>query len=138
MKEPKGETEVFRLKYISGGPLSTAELSIAEAQQEIVHFAEICRKGFGYVRAAINEENPENFDKINDSLIKYEEITDRIEYEIATYLNEVSKGHLSEESKATIKSLNEISHPVETVKDRLVEYLSMDIPSLEDASYRLA
>ena len=117
VKEPKGETEVFRLKYISGGPLSTAELSIAEAQQEIVHFAEICRKGFGYVRAAINEENPENFDKINDSLIKYEEITDRIEYKIATYLIEVSKGHLSEESKATIKSLYKIIGEMESLGD---------------------
>ena len=47
VKEPKGEAEVFRLKYISGGPLSTAELSISEAQQEIVHFAEICSNGFG-------------------------------------------------------------------------------------------
>ena len=117
VKEPKGETEVFRLKYISGGPLSTAELSIAEAQQEIVHFAEICNKGFGYVRAAINETNPETFDKINDNLIKYEEITDRIEYEIATYLNEVSKGHLSEESKATIKSLYKIIGEMESLGD---------------------
>ena len=117
VKEPKGETEVFRLKYISGGPLSTAELSIGEAEQEIVHFAEICRNGFGYIRAAINEENSENFDKLNDKLIKYEEITDRIEYEIATYLNEVSKGHLSEESKARIKSLYKIIGELESLGD---------------------
>ena len=117
VKEPKGETEVFRLKYISGGPLSTAELSIGEAEQEIIHFAEICRNGFGYIRAAINEENSENFDKLNDKLIKYEEITDRIEYEIATYLNEVSKGHLSEESKARIKSLYKIIGELESLGD---------------------
>ena len=54
VKEPKGETEVFRLKYIAGGPLSTAELSLNEAQQELIHFAEICRNGFGYIRQAIN------------------------------------------------------------------------------------
>ena len=117
VKEPKGETEVFRLKYISGGPLSTAELSISEAEQEIVHFAEICRNGFGYMRAAINEQDPENFDKLNDKLIKYEEITDRIEYEIASYLNEVSKGHLSDESKARIKSLYKIIGEMESLGD---------------------
>lgn len=117
VKEPKGETEVFRLKYISAGPLSTAELSIAEAQQEIVHFAEICNKGFAYVREAINEPNPDKFDKINDHLVKYEEITDRIEYEIATYLNEVAKGHLSEESKATIKALYKIIGEMESLGD---------------------
>ena len=117
VKEPKGETEVFRLKYISGGPLSTAELSIGEAEQELVHFAEICRNGFGYVRAAINEQDPENFEKLNEKLIKYEEITDRIEYEIASYLNEVVKGHLSEESKARTKALYKIIGEMESLGD---------------------
>ena len=117
VKEPKGETEVFRLKYISGGPLSTAELSIGEAEQEIVHFAEICRNGFGYIRAALNEQDNENFEKLNEKLVKYEEITDRIEFEIASYLNEVSKGHLSDESKARIKSLYKIIGEMESLGD---------------------
>ena len=117
VKEPKGENEVFRLKYISGGPLSTAELSLNEAQQEIVHFAEICRNGFGYVREAINENDPEKFDKINDKLIKYEEITDRIEFEIATYLNEVSKNEISEEAKERIKAMYKIIGEMESLGD---------------------
>ena len=117
VKEPKGETEVFRLKYISGGPLSTAELSIAEAQQEINHFAEICRNGFGYLREAVNEQDPEKFDALNDKLIKYEEITDRIEFEIATYLNEVSKGGVSEEAADKIKAMYKIIGEMESLGD---------------------
>ena len=117
VKEPKGETEVFRLKYISGGPLSTAELSISEAQQEIIHFAEICRNGFGYIRQAVNEQNPDNFDALNEKLIKYEEITDRIEFEIASYLNEVSKNELSEESADKIKSMYKIISEMESLGD---------------------
>lgn len=117
VKEPKGETEVFRLKYISGGPLSTAELSIAEAQQEIVHFAEICRNGFGYVRQAVNEQNPDKFDALNEKLIKYEEITDRIEFEIATYLNEVSRNEISEESAYHVKAMYKIIGEMESLGD---------------------
>lgn len=117
VKEPKGETEVFRLKYISGGPLSTAELSLQEAQQELIHFAEICRNGFGYVRDAVNEQDPEKFDKINDKLIKYEEITDRIEYEIATYLNEVSKNEISQEATEQIKAMYKIIGEMESLGD---------------------
>ena len=117
VKEPKGEQEVFRLKYISGGPLSTAELSLNEAQQEIVHFAEICRNGFGYLREAVNETDPEKFDKLNDKLIKYEEITDRIEFEIATYLNEVSKNEISEEAKERIKAMYKIIGEMESLGD---------------------
>ena len=117
VKEPKGETEVFRLKYISGGPLSTAELSISEAQQEIVHFAEICRNGFGYIRQAINEQNPDKFDSLNEKLIKYEEITDRIEFEIATYLNEVSKNEISEEAADQVKAMYKIIGEMESLGD---------------------
>ena len=117
VKETKGETEVFRLKYISGGPLSTAELSLNEAQQEIVHFAEICRNGFGYIREAINENDPDKFDKLNDKLIKYEEITDRIEFEIATYLNDVSKNEISEEAKERIKAMYKIIGEMESLGD---------------------
>jgi len=117
VKEPKGEAEVFRLKYISGGPLSTAELSIAEAQQEIIHFAEICRNGFGYVKKAVNEQNAEKFDALNEKLIKYEEITDRIEYEIATYLNEVSKNEISNEAADEIKAMYKIIGEMESLGD---------------------
>ena len=116
VKSPKGE-EVFRLKYISGGPLSTAELSLNEAQQEVVHFAEICRNGFSYLRQAVNEQNPDKFEALNDKLIKYEEITDRIEFEIASYLNEVSKNELSEEAADTIKSIYKIIKEMESLGD---------------------
>ena len=117
VKEPKGETEVFRLKYISGGPLSTAELSLQEAKQEIIHFAEICRNGFGYIRDAVNEQDKEKFDTLNDKLIKYEEITDRIEYEIATYLNEVSKNEISDEATEQIKAMYKIIGEMESLGD---------------------
>ena len=117
VKEPKGETEVFRLKYISGGPLSTAELSISEAQQEIIHFAEICRNGFGYIRQAINEQDPDKFDALNEKLIKYEEITDRIEFEIAAYLNDVSKNEISEDAANKIKAMYKIISEMESLGD---------------------
>ncbi len=117
VKEPKGESEVFRLKYISAGLLSTAELSLNEAQQEVIHFAEICRNGFGYLRQAVNEQNPEKFEVLNEKLIKYEEITDRIEFEIAQYLNEVSRNELSEEAANDIKSMYKIIKEMESLGD---------------------
>ena len=117
VKEPKGETEKYRLKYISGGPLHTAELSLQEAKLELIHFAEICRNGFVYVRDAINEQDETKFDELNDKLIKYEEITDRIEYEIATYLNEVSKNELSQESSDKVKAMYKIIGEMESLGD---------------------
>ena len=117
VKEPKGGDEKYRLKYISGGPLSTAELSLEEVKLELIHFAEICRNGFGYVCDAINEQDQSKFDELNDKLIKYEEITDRIEYEIATYLNEVSKNELSQESSDKVKAMYKIIGEMESLGD---------------------
>lgn len=117
VKAPEGEEEVFRLKYIQGGPLNTAELSLDEAQQEIIHFGEICYKDFGYIREAINEKDNDRFSEINLKLVKYEEITDRIEYEIASYLNEVSQGELSVYSDKRIKSMYKIIGEMESLGD---------------------
>jgi len=111
------EEEEVRLKYISGGPLSTAELSLDEAKQEIIHFGEVCHKGFLHVREAINETDPEQFDARLQKLVKYEEITDKIEYEIAAYLNEVSKGEISNVSASRIKGMYKIIGEMESLGD---------------------
>lgn len=116
VKNPEKE-EVYRLKFIQGGPLSTAELSLDEAKQEIIHFADICYRDFGYIREAINEPDPDKFEAVNQKLIKYEEITDRIEFEIASYLNEVSKGEISEESGNRIKAMYKIIGEMESLGD---------------------
>lgn len=118
VRNPEGdEEEVFRLKYISGGLLGTAELSLDEAKQEITYFGEICYKGFGYIREAINEQDVEKFARLNQKLVKYEEITDRIEFEIASYLNEVSKEELSENSEMRIKAMYKIIGEMESLGD---------------------
>lgn len=113
----KDTEEVFRLKYIQAGPLSTAELSLAEAKEEIVHFGQICRKEFGYVRDAVNAGNTDKFDALFDKLSNYEQITDKIEYEIASYLNKVTDGEISEESARRIKAMYKIIGELESLGD---------------------
>ena len=113
----KAEKEVFRLKYIQGGPLSTAELSLDEAEQEIVHFSEICYNDFLYMRQAIAENSADKFSELREKLIKYEAITDRIEYEIADYLNQVAKGEISESSAKRINGMYKIIGELESIGD---------------------
>lgn len=113
----KEEKEVFRLKFIQGGPLSTAELSLDEAEQEIVHFAEICYSDFGYMRQALVEKDVDNFTKLREKLVKYESITDRIEYEIADYLSEVPKDEISLSSTGRIKGMYKIIGELESIGD---------------------
>ena len=113
----KDEEQEVHLKYITGGPLSTAELSLDAAKNEITHFGEVCYKSFIHVKEAINERDSEKLEKILSKLVKYEEITDKIEFEIATYLNEVSKGEISSVSAARIKAMYKIIGEMESLGD---------------------
>ena len=118
VKAPKNqEQEVFRLKYISAGPLATPELATEQAFDEIIHFAQISKNGLAYAGAAIQESDPDKFEELRGKLVKYEEISDRIEYEIATFLNSVSAGDISEETSAKIKAMYKIIGELESLGD---------------------
>lgn len=111
------EDEEYRLKFIAGGLLSTAELSILEAEKEVNNFALRCQKMFGIVRDLVKTNAESEFNKSFSRVEKYEAITDRMEIEIANYLSHVSEGRLSNESKAEIqKMLKQISE-LESIGD---------------------
>ncbi len=118
IKEPENKEEKqFKLKYINAGPLSTPELATEQAYNEIIHFAKISKNGLGYARAAINEADSEKFEELRSKLVKYEEISDRIEYEIATFLNAVSAQEVSERTSIIIKSMYKIIGELESLGD---------------------
>ena len=111
------EKEVFHLVYIGKGNANLAELSITEARKEINHFGEICTKGFGYVRQAIQESETDGFEEFRQKLVKYEEITDRIEFEIASYLNQVSQNEISDQARMQVKAYFKIIGEMESLGD---------------------
>ena len=117
IKTPKNqEKETFRLKYISAGPLATPELAAEQAFNEIIHFANISRNGLGYAKQAISAD-AKHFDELREKLVKYEEISDRIEYEIAAFLNGVSAGDISEATSMKIKAMYKIIGELESLGD---------------------
>lgn len=113
----KESDEESRLRFISGGLLSTAELSILEAQKEMVLFAERTHKMYGFVQKLLHTDKGDEFNKLFSRIEKYESISDNMELEIANYLNKVSEGRLSSESKMQIqKMLREVTE-IESIGD---------------------
>ena len=111
------QDEEYRLKFISGGLLSTAELSIIEAQKEILHFAERCQRMFGFVPQLMQTKDEVEFNKLFSRIGKYENITDSMEMEIAGYLNKVSEGRLSDTSKSQIQKMLRQITELESIGD---------------------
>ena len=116
IKPKNQDKEPFRLKYISAGPLATPELAAEQAFDEIIHFANISRNGLGYAKQAISAD-AKHFDELREKLVKYEEISDRIEYEIAAFLNGVSAGDISEATSMKIKAMYKIIGELESLGD---------------------
>ncbi|WP_455634834.1 Na/Pi cotransporter family protein [Parabacteroides sp.] len=113
----KAEDEEYRLRYITGGMLSTAELSILQAHKEISLFAERTARMFNMVKDLFYEKNEETFLKSYSRIEKYENISDRMEIEIANYLTAVSEGRLSSESKEEIRIMLRAVSEIESIAD---------------------
>ena len=113
----KPEDEEYRLRYITGGMLSTAELSILQAHKEITLFAERTARMFNMVKELFYEKNEEVFLKTYGRVEKYENISDRMEVEIANYLTQVSEGRLSSESKEEIRIMLRAVSEIESIAD---------------------
>lgn len=113
----KEKEEDHRLKFISGGLLSTAELSIMQAQKEIHNFAERCQRMFSFIPELMNTKDEVEFNKLFSRIGKYENITDSMEMEIASYLNKVSEGRLSDASKSQIQRMLRQITELESIGD---------------------
>ena len=114
---PKEEDEEPRLRFITGGMLSTAELSILQARKEIHLFAERTHRMFGMVQDLLHTEKDDDFNKLFSRIEKYENISDNMELEIANYLNQVSEGRLSSESKLQIRAMLREVTEIESIGD---------------------
>lgn len=118
IKPKRKDEDEFQLKYISRGILNASELNIAQAQREIELYAERVNRMFGMVRTLQHEKpDTEEFNKLFSRIGKYESISDRMEIEIANYLNCVVDGRLSYEGKLRISSMLSIVSEIESIAD---------------------
>ena len=121
--KPQQTKSISRLQYINNGLMATPEISVLQAQKEIIHFAERMQRMFGMTRALLDEKDKKEQEQLYLRIEKYEDIADNMEMEIASYLEKVSNEHLSENTKGKIRDmLREIG----------------ELESIGDACYKIA
>ena len=114
----KETDEDFSLKFIGRGMLGTSELNITQAQKEILVYAERVERMLGMSRELIHlKEKNENYTNLYSRIEKYEEISDRMEIEIANFLNRVAEGRLSPEGKMRVAGMLRIISEIESIAD---------------------
>ena len=136
----KETEEVFRLKYIQGGILSTAELSLTQAKQEIVDFAKLGKQQFIYARESLMVCETDKFEELYNKLEHYEQITDKVELEIANYLNNIArilnrkKIHGKSFTPDMVKKLDHMFVILDKAFDNMIENLNRGYTKIEDIS----
>lgn len=109
--------EEFQLKFISGGLMSASELNIAQAEKEIVVYAQRVQRMIAMAQNIVHNPSGNEFTKQFSRIEKYEEISDRMEIEIANYLNRCSEGRLSNDGKHRIAAMLRIVSEIESIAD---------------------
>jgi len=118
MQPSKGETdEEFHLEHIGGGLMQTSELSVLEAQKEVIKFGEITSRLHNMIPELIQETDNKKFDKLMGRIKKYEDITDKMEVEIADYLAKASQGEMSDSASLKVRSMISIINDMERIGD---------------------
>lgn len=116
----QGDDE-FQLKFISAGILSASELNISQAEKEMHVYAERVGRMLPMARELVHSKaGSDEFNCIYSRLEKYEEISDRMELEIANYLNRCAEGRLSNESKRRIAAMLSIDSEIESIADTML------------------
>lgn len=118
LPENKDKTrKVVTLHFIDGGLMATPEISLLQAQKEIIHFAERMQRMFGMTRSLLDEKNNREFERQYERICKYEDIADHMEMEIGKYLEKVSNERLSDDTKAKVRSMFRQISELESIGD---------------------
>jgi len=115
--KPEPEKETFRLKYIEGNLMQTPEIAVLQAQKETAHFARRVQKMFGMVRELLDTSDDKAFALLYGQIEHQEDLTDRMEIEIARFLEQVSQNHLSNETKTKVRQMLREVGELESIGD---------------------
>lgn len=122
------DEEEFRLKFIPTGLMSASELSIEPAKKEIESFSKRVVRMYEFVPSMFVETDEKKFEQLMERTKKYEEITDRMEVEIANYLTKVSENELSLSASQEVSAMLRIVDNLESIGDSCYQ-LSIAIES---------
>lgn len=114
----KGDAdEEFKLDYISAAGIAIPEVAILEAKKEVAKFGDVTMRMNDFMKSLINDQNKKTRNKMFNKLKKYEEITDRVEVEIASYLDNLSTKEVSQNTSSQIRAMLSITNDLERIGD---------------------
>ena len=123
LPDKENHKEKFELMYIRANLIQTPEIAVMQAQKETAHYGKRTQQMFAMVIDAINSTQGKQQEELFQRIEQEEDASDEVEIAIARFLEQVSEGHLSDDSKMKVRQmLREIG----------------ELESIGDSCYRLA
>ncbi len=120
VKAKDGEDEEFRLQYITSMNVAAPEIGVANAKQEVREFGSLLEK-MDHNLNALLFENPKDRSRLLEKIHLREDMTDRMEVEIADFLAKLSEAELSSAGTTRVRSLLSIINDMERIADIIYE-----------------
>ena len=130
------EQEELRLKYIEGNLIQTPEIAVLQAQKETAYFAQRVQQMFGMVSQLKDEKDEKAFVHLFSQIEHQEDLTDRMELEIARFLEQVSQNHLSDETKTKVRQMLREVGELESIGDACYN-LARTLNRLQESTKKL-
>ena len=112
-----GNEEHFKLQYIKSHLIQTPEIAILQAQKETAHYGQEVQQMFGLVKDMMQVNDSDKLEEIFREIEKEEDSSDEAEINIARFLEQVSDGHLSDDSKNKTRQLLREIGELESIGD---------------------
>lgn len=121
------EDEVeYRLKYINTGFMNVGEVSIELAKKEIGEFAKRMVRMYNFIPDLMKmKQNSKEYKPLLSRVQHYEEISDRMEIEIADYLDKIRSESISGDSSLRMRGMLRIVDNLESIGDQNYQLAKM-------------
>lgn len=117
LPQKETEDEEYRLRFIGHDYMPTGEIALISVWKEVAGYARRVHRMFGFVQRMLDPANDKELHKTYERILKYENISDRMEVEIGNYLGRLHTSELSDKARQQVGALMKIISDIESIAD---------------------
>jgi len=120
VKKNTQDEEIFKLENIGTNFMKTGEMNVEIAKKEIIVFSKRMIRMYEFLPVLLNDTkaNSKEYEELLRRIQRYEELSDRMEIEIANYITTMTGDGLSDETNVRVRGMLRIVDNLESIGDQ--------------------
>ncbi|MCK9339638.1 MAG: Na/Pi cotransporter family protein [Bacteroidales bacterium] len=120
VKKNTQDEEIFKLENFGTNFMKTGEMNVEIAKKEIIVFSKRMIRMYEFLPVLLNDTKPNSkeYEELLRRIQRYEELSDRMEIEIANYITTMTNDGLSDETNLRVRGMLRIVDNLESIGDQ--------------------